>query len=68
MSSYTQADYDAISAAIAEGVTEVRMGDRTVRYRSLNEMMRVKQMMARELGLVRRPNRTFATFRKGLAK
>ena len=66
--SYTQSDYDKLCRAISSGTRQVRFADRTVEYRSLDEMVRVKNMMARELGIARRPNRTVGTFQKGLAK
>jgi hypothetical protein len=68
MADFTESEYAALNAAIAKGVTEVRYGDRTVKYRSLDEMIKVKSMMARELGKVRRPNRVLSSFSKGLAK
>jgi len=68
MTDWTQADLTAINAAIANGVTEVRYADRTVKYRSLDELAKVKAMMQRELGLATRPNRVLASFDKGLAK
>lgn len=68
MADFTQAQYDALNAAIANGTTQVKFGDRTVQYRSIDEMMRVRRLMARDLNIARPPNRTFATFQKGLAK
>ncbi|MFP4209578.1 MAG: phage head-tail joining protein [Wenzhouxiangella sp.] len=64
----TQTDYEALVRAINSGHRQVRFGDRTVEYRSLEEMMRVRDLMARELGLVRRKNRVFTSFSKGLAQ
>lgn len=68
MADFTESEYAALNAAIAKGVTEVRYGDRTVKYRSLDEMIKVKSMMAAELGKARRPNRVLSSFGKGLAK
>lgn len=68
MADFTQAQYDALNSAIANGTTQVRFGDRTVQYRDLNEMMRIRRIMAAELGIARPPNRTVAAFQKGLAK
>lgn len=64
----TQADYDALKRAIASGHQQVRFGDRTVTYRSMNEMQRALSMMARELGISRQPNRVYTSFDRGLAK
>lgn len=68
MSGFTQQDYDALKSAIASGALEVRRGDRTVKYRSMNEMQRALHMMARELGISRQPNRVYTSFSRGLAK
>lgn len=64
----SQTDYDALVRAINQGVRQVRYTDRTVEYRSLDEMVRVRNMMARELGIVRQKNRVLASFSKGLAQ
>ena len=64
----TQAEYDALKRAIASGHQQVRFGDRTVTYRSHNEMIKALSMMARDLGIARQPNRVFTTFDRGLAK
>ena len=64
----TQADYDALKRAIASGQQQVRFGDRQVTYRSHSEMIRALNMMARELGVARQPNRVYTSFSRGLAK
>lgn len=46
---YTQADLDRLKRAIARGQLEVRYADRTIRFRSLDELMTVKREMEREL-------------------
>jgi hypothetical protein len=65
---YTQEQYDALVAAIAQGALKVEYGDKKFEYRNLSDMLRVKAEMAAELGLsgdadnkVRRPS-----FSKGL--
>jgi hypothetical protein len=59
---YTQADLDRLKRAIARGQLEVRYADRTIRYRSLDELMTVKRDMERELaassGMPQRPGST----------
>ncbi len=67
---YTQQQYAELQAAIAEGALTVRHGDRTVTYRSLDEMQRILRMMAAELGIGANANgcgsgRRFASFSKG---
>ena len=49
--SWTQEQLDALNAAIAEGATRVRYGDREVQYRSLAEMTQLRDAMRRALGL-----------------
>lgn len=68
MSGITQADYDALKRAMVSGVLEARRGDRTVKYRSMDEMQRALTMMAQELGISRKVNRVFTSFDRGLAK
>jgi thiamine monophosphate synthase len=43
MSDFTQADLDAIKKAIALGATRVQYRDRTVDYRTLDELLRVRR-------------------------
>lgn len=63
--SWTQADLDELDKAIATGVTEVQYSDRRVRYRSLNEMTRIRNMIARELGKTQKPRRTTPVHDRG---
>lgn len=46
---FTQEQLDALNSAIADGVTSVAYRDRTVTYRDLNEMLRIKGMMEAQL-------------------
>lgn len=64
---WSQSDYDALNAAIAQGATSVRYGDRQITYRSLAEMLQLRQQMAGELGLNSgRIARKFASYSSGL--
>ena len=51
---WTQAQLDAIEAAIASGELPVRFGDRTVTYRSMEELLQarslIKEALAAESG------------------
>jgi len=47
---WTQTQLDAMNAAIAEGTLTVRFADRSVTYRSLNEMLRIRTLMMDEIG------------------
>ena len=49
---WTQTDLDALEAAIKEGVEEVKYSDKTVRYRSLADMMKIRDLIRSELGLI----------------
>lgn len=47
----TAADIDVLDRAIASGVLEVRFADgRTVKYRSLDDLLRAKSLAAGEVG------------------
>lgn len=43
----------ALDAAIAQGVTSVSYDGKTVSYRRLDDMMKVRDWLRRELGLAR---------------
>jgi len=49
VSSFTQAQVDVLTAAIAQGVTTVTHNGKTVRYASLDAMMRLRNQMMTEL-------------------
>lgn len=66
MAQFTQTQYDSLIAAIAEGTLKVEYGDKKVEYRSLNEMIRLRDLMADDLGITKRPRRTLAGFSKGV--
>lgn len=48
---YTQQQLAALEAAIAEGALTVKYADKAVTYRSLDEMIRIRDMMRDDLGL-----------------
>jgi len=48
---FTQTQLDALESAIAAGVTEYRIGDKTVKYGTLDEMLKVRDIMRADLGL-----------------
>ena len=65
---FTQAQLDALEAAIAGGELVVQYQDKKVQYRDLGEMMRIRDMMRRDLGLVQPENtRLYPTHSKGLS-
>lgn len=64
---FTIEQHTALAAAIAEGALSVRYADKSVTYRSLDEMMRILKLMATELGLnaCNDSGRRYASFSKG---
>jgi len=48
---FTQQQYEDLVAAIAEGVTSVSSNGRQVSYRNLGDMMKLRDLMAEELGI-----------------
>lgn len=49
MTAYTEEQLASLDRAIAEGALTVRYRDKSVEYRSLNEMLRIRAMIAGEL-------------------
>jgi hypothetical protein len=66
MASWTQADLAALEAAIAKGVLIVEYNDKRVRYRSLDEMLKIRDLMLKSLGLAKKPSRIFVETSKGI--
>lgn len=68
MATYTLTQYEAISAAIASGHTRVTYDGKTVEYRSLEEMVRIRNLIAAELGIGLQPcqMRVTPSFSKGI--
>lgn len=46
---YTLEQYEALKEGIALGATTIQYSDRTVTYRSVSDMLRIKSLMEREL-------------------
>ncbi len=63
---WTEADLKAIDEAIATGALTVKYNDRLVTYRSLNEMLQIRQLMRECLGHVKRSSRKFCCGDKGI--
>lgn len=64
---YTIEQYQILSAAIASGALKVHYGDKTVDYRSLDDMLRIQGLMFSALWPCSKSNngRKFASFSKG---
>lgn len=68
---YTQDQYDALVAAIAQGVKKVEYSDKKVEYRSLEDMKSLKNDMEACLGIgaaadPKQGKRRVALFSKGV--
>lgn len=66
---YTQAQVDALKAAIASGATSVGHGDKRVTYGSLSQMLEALRIMEAELAGVTaatRPNVRRLRFGRGI--
>ena len=61
MAVYTQSQVDALRRAYARGVTRVSYGDKTVEYRSLDEMKRVIAEMDGDVSGTPRARRFYTT-------
>lgn len=64
--SYTQADLDAIDQAILDGNLTVRMGDRLVTRRSIEEMMAIRAHVAAQLQAAGNAARTYPRFQRAI--
>lgn len=62
---WTIQQYQTLVVMIAKGVTSLEVNGEKVTYRSLDEMMRLKAVMERDLGLVAVSRRHYPAFRKG---
>jgi len=66
---WTQTQLDALDVAIVSGSLRVRYSDREVMYRSLDEMIRIRDLMRADLGLLGDNggrSHMYAGFSKGL--
>lgn len=65
---WTSADLDAIKAAMAKGERTVSFADRSVTYRSVEELLRVKAEIEAELtAATTRPRQWIGVAGKGLS-
>jgi hypothetical protein len=62
---WTLSDLTALETAMKSGTTSVTFADRSVTYRSLAEMIALRNLMRRELGLESESRTHYAEFRKG---
>ena len=65
---FTQIQLTALENAIAQGALTVKYQDKTVTYRSLSEMLQLRETMKKELGLTgSQYQRIKPEFSKGLS-
>ena len=67
---FTMANYTALNEAIASGARSVSYDGKSVTYGSLSELLKIRELMATEIGLVApgRSRRTVATFTRGFGR
>ncbi len=64
---FTKEQYEKLLEAIAQGVLVVKYTDKVVEYRSLDEMLKIKDLMEKDLGLTSKGGvRLLAKHSKGL--
>lgn len=55
-----------LEEAIIQGALIVKYSDKTIEYRSLDEMLKIRDIIKKQLGLVGKTTRLKAEFSKGL--
>lgn len=60
---FTQAQLDALDAAIASGTLTIRHGEKTITYQSFDDLLKAREMIARSLAGARVPRFQLADFR-----
>jgi len=65
---FTTDQYNALTEAIAQGALMVKYADKEVTYRSMDDMIRIKTLMEKDLGLIKTagPVSKVASFTKGI--
>jgi len=66
MANFTQEQLDALTEAISQGAKKVKYADKEVEYHSIEEMLKLRDLMKRELGQVQGSGRTLVEWSKGL--
>lgn len=62
---WQQSDLDAIESAIKSGALIVKFSDKQVQYRSLDEMLKIRDLIRKALGATATTGRIFTNFAKG---
>jgi hypothetical protein len=63
---WTQEDLDRIDEAIATGALSVRHGDKVITYRSIEDLLKVRERIQRALTRGRWPSRSYVALGSGL--
>lgn len=64
---WTTTDLDAIEKAIVNGTTIVKYADKSVTYRSIDELIRIRDLIKKELGMTNAASgRVYSSHSKGL--
>lgn len=58
---FSQAQLDALEAAIATGTLEVRVGDKMIRYQTTADMIRARDLLRDQLNAANPASRTSAS-------
>lgn len=64
MADFTQAQLDAINEAISSGTLSVKYQDKEVTYRSLEELLRIRDTIKKALGQSSASSRLKTNFKK----
>lgn len=65
LNSWTNKDLEALDFAIATGARKVKYTDKEIEYRSLDEMIRSRNLIAKALGISSGSKRLSADYSKG---
>ncbi len=59
---FTQSQLDALEAAIASGTLEVRVGDKSVRYQTMAELIKARDLIRDQLATASSGSKSRASF------
>ena len=62
---FTLDQLETLEAAIASGTKKVKYADKEVEYNSIQDMLTLRDLIRKELGLIGKTKRFFANFAKG---
>ncbi len=67
MSAWTTDDLEKLEKAIAQGTLRVQYADKLIEYRTLSDMLRTRDLMRKDLGIItKNSGRKWAEHSKGL--